>query len=278
MAVPTCKAKVARVGANLTLKVVTHVIQRQVEEHGVAKVGLCLKDHDCGQGILASILTALDGTMGQTPGFADKGVPDVGTTKTLPTAPSGSSALPGMAAVDPKVGLLPPSLPTEGTKLDKATGFDVATAAGAILHEMPIPKFLEERYRLGNDFDRMRRLAYPFNEIVVGPVITADGPKLFRLDSYVPNKLIVSRKASQLAEVFETTARSYVREIVTKYKPGTPIYPSDRNKAYGFEGAFLRGQMVLEIPPQIKDIPRGVIDYADTQGVVIIDSEGRIYR
>ena len=47
--------------------------------------------------------------------------------------------------------------------------------------------------------------------------------KYVRLDSYVPNKEIVSRKYTQFDEVSEETAIRYLKELEEKYSPGSII-------------------------------------------------------
>ena len=47
--------------------------------------------------------------------------------------------------------------------------------------------------------------------------------KYVRLDSYVPNKEIVSRKKTQLYKVSEETAIRYLKELEEKYSPGSIV-------------------------------------------------------
>ena len=54
--------------------------------------------------------------------------------------------------------------------------------------------------------------------------------KYVRLDSYVPNKEIVSRKYTQFDEVSEETAIRYLKELEDKYPPGSIIADVPSNK------------------------------------------------
>ena len=54
--------------------------------------------------------------------------------------------------------------------------------------------------------------------------------KYIRLDSYVPNTEIVSRKKTQLGEVSEETAIRYLKELKDKYAPGAIIADVPSNK------------------------------------------------
>lgn len=69
-----------------------------------------------------------------------------------------------------------------------------------------------------------------------------------RLDSYSKRK-IVSRKATTLAEIKESTFIKYLEEIVTKYPEGSKII----NKRIGDE---LKGSFILEIPDLNATFPK----------------------
>ena len=76
--------------------------------------------------------------------------------------------------------------------------------------------------------------------------------KYVRLDSYVPNKEIVSRKKTQLGEVSEETAIRYLKELKEKYAPGSIIADVPSNKTgvnreifKANKGNILDGQMIL---------------------------------
>ena len=49
-----------------------------------------------------------------------------------------------------------------------------------------------------------------------------------RLDTYIPNKKIISRKATQLAEVTEQTAKKYIDELAKKFKAGQEVQNAER--------------------------------------------------
>ena len=108
--------------------------------------------------------------------------------------------------------------------------------------------------------------------------------KYVRLDSYVPNKEIVSRKYTQLSEVSEETAIRYLKELEDKYSPGSIIADVPSNNTGSNEKIFelngdnvLRGQMILEVPVQKKGIPRRILEYAEDRDIQIRDTNGKIY-
>ena len=103
----------------------------------------------------------------------------------------------------------------------------------------------------GNQFNRTRADAYPFNEVHL-----ANG---YRLDSYrppPPRGEIVSRKASDFGSINEDTFRRYVGELPAKYGPGTPTNsakydPSNLGSDLGpilRRGEPLQGDLILEVP------------------------------
>ena len=72
-----------------------------------------------------------------------------------------------------------------------------------------------------------------------------------RLDSYKPPKNghpgeIVSRKATTLDEIETTTFETYVKEMQTKYSPGTAINSPKYSPA--LDNQVLQGKQILEIP------------------------------
>ncbi|WP_460512456.1 hypothetical protein, partial [Hymenobacter latericoloratus] len=85
-----------------------------------------------------------------------------------------------------------------------------------------------------------------------------------RLDTYIPNKKIISRKATQLAEVTETTAKKYIDEITKKYKAGSEVQNAERA---GSEK--LKGKYVLQVPKQEQPIPKEILEYAKKKRVTI---------
>ena len=146
---------------------------------------------------------------------------------------------------------------------------------------MEVPVFNKERAKL-----------YSFNEVYLEAPkketkVAGDSPakhKYVRLDSYVPNKEIVSRKYTQLSEVSEETAIRYLKELEDKYSPGSIIADVPSNNTGSNEKIFelngdnvLRGQMILEVPVQKKGIPRRILEYAEDRDIQIRDTNGKIY-
>nr|MCU0494529.1 pre-toxin TG domain-containing protein [Chloroflexaceae bacterium] len=84
----------------------------------------------------------------------------------------------------------------------------------------------------GNAFNRSRASAYDYNEVHL-----QNGK---RLDSYDPvSGEIVSRKATTFDNIQESTFRSYLQELKTKYPPGTTIRS---NKYPDIDGDTLQGR------------------------------------
>lgn len=111
-----------------------------------------------------------------------------------------------------------------------------------------LPEWLQHIQK-GNYFNFIREQNYKrlggFNEVVL-----SSGK---RLDSYIPNKEIVSRKFTQLGE----DGVKHIDELAKKYRPGTPIKNTTRNaETIGQGGSKLEGQMILEIPPQKGTVPQ----------------------
>ena len=134
---------------------------------------------------------------------------------------------------------------------------------------------------------------YPFNEVYLeapkkATKLAGDSPakhKYVRLDSYVPNTEIVSRKYTQFDEVSEETAIRYLKELSNKYSPGSIIADVPSNNTGSNKNIFelngdnvLRGQMILEVPVQHKAVPKKVINYANLKGIKIRDTNNHIYN
>ena len=146
----------------------------------------------------------------------------------------------------------------------------------------------------GNLFNKARAKVYRFNEVYLeapkkATKLAEDSPakrKYVRLDSYVPNKEIVSRKYTQFDEVSEETAIRYLKELEEKYAPGSIIADVPSNKTGVNRGIFkknkgniLDGQMILEVPVQKKaDIPPNVLEYANDHNIKIRDIKDKYYN
>ncbi len=137
----------------------------------------------------------------------------------------------------------------------------------------------QARRDAGSDFDRANADRYDFNEIYVDSGVGRSGRS--RVDSFNlagPNTGTISRKHTQLAEVSEATAMSYIDEARTKYRPGTPVANTSRNRALQINDQVLPEPLVLEVPVQARPIPQAVLDHARRNDVSIRDVEGRSYR
>jgi hypothetical protein len=125
----------------------------------------------------------------------------------------------------------------------------------------------------GNHFDAASRFDYPYREVLVD---RPDGSR-GRLDGYDPGaRLIVSRKYTQLAEVKESTAIDYLRELAQKYRPGYTI--SDVLSNGALRGKKLEGRQILEVPVQRQPVPRAVLEEAKKLKIEIRDVAGNVYQ
>jgi len=97
---------------------------------------------------------------------------------------------------------------------------------------------IQALWRRGNDFNRKGRDKYLYNEVTL-----SDGK---RLDSYIPGKEIISRKATTLSEIQTSTFEGYLKELTTKYQKGKPINAPKFGDE--FDGDVLTGDYFLEIP------------------------------
>ena len=142
-------------------------------------------------------------------------------------------------------------------------------------------------------FNKARAKFYPFNEVYLEapnkainlPEGSPTKHQYVRLDSYVPNKEIVSRKYTQLSEVSEETAIRYLKELLDKYAPGSIIADVPSNRTGVNKGIFevnqgndLKGEMILEVPVQKKSVPKSILKYARVKKIQIRDINGNLYK
>ena len=142
-------------------------------------------------------------------------------------------------------------------------------------------------------FNKARAKFYPYNEVYLeAPKKAINLPEgsptkyqYVRLDSYVPNKEIVSRKYTQLSEVSEETAIRYLKELSDKYAPETKIADVPSNISGANAGIFkenrgrtLHGQMILEVPVQKKSVRESILKYARDNNIQIRDINGNVYK
>jgi hypothetical protein len=139
-----------------------------------------------------------------------------------------------------------------------------------------VPKEVRDKWNRGHAFNKEREPHY--REKGGGNEITLENGK--RVDSYVPDREIVSRKHTQLGEVKEETGIGYVRELDNKYSPGEIVKdtPHAREQIPDAAGKPLRGDKVLEVPPQTSDVPKSVLDEAEARDITIRDTDGKVYE
>lgn len=135
------------------------------------------------------------------------------------------------------------------------------------------PVWLQD-LQAGNKFNLEQYKNYPYKELYANK---PNGNGYYRLDSYNPTTdEIVLRKFTQFADIKEATATSYIREAVNKYPVGATIAKVPSSGALA--GDTLRGTNILEVPPQVNPIPQAVLNAADKAGVVIRDTNGKVYQ
>ncbi|OUE29039.1 hypothetical protein BFL36_00255 [Clavibacter michiganensis] len=156
----------------------------------------------------------------------------------------------------------------EHPRPEGAADFDGPGADVANRH--PIPSWITDRLanpeiaawkkRIleGHEFNYANHHRYTHSEIRV--------MRRWWLDSYEENQWITSRKHTQVAGIRWHTIKRYIDEIGNKYKPGYIVDATGRP---------LRGFQVLEIPPQVREMPQRVLDYAAQKDVIIRESNGR---
>ncbi|MEE4785888.1 DUF637 domain-containing protein, partial [Pseudomonas alliivorans] len=153
----------------------------------------------------------------------------------------------------------------------KATG-GAAEKVDDVVAPSSKPEWLQ-RLDAGNEFNKVQSNNYPNNEIYIQ---RPDGNGYYRVDSYNPIKgEIVSCKLTQLSEVSEATAKSYISEAIMKYPSGATIAKVPSSGSLG--GQKLQGTVILEVPPQNGVIPKAILDSANKAGVLIGDTNGKVY-
>ncbi|UYY91932.1 hypothetical protein OIU11_15720 [Bacillus cereus] len=143
------------------------------------------------------------------------------------------------------------------------------------LKKKSVPDWLKERWEAGNNFNKENRPRYPYNEVELEAKEV--GGKKYVVDSYAHNKEIVSRKFTQLSEVQEKTAKSYLNEITKKYPSGSKISNGPFNPN-ALKGGRLKGELILEVPVQNKPIPQTILDEATKNRIIIRDIKGKVYN
>lgn len=126
----------------------------------------------------------------------------------------------------------------------------------------------------GQAFNNARAFDYPYREVYIEKPGGKKG--YYKVDGYDPVRgEIVSRKLTDFSRISSQTGVEYVNELARKYPPGARIanVPSSGPLA----GQRLRGQLILEVPPQSGIIPKVVLDTAKARGVVIRDVYGKTY-
>ncbi|MBJ8072243.1 T7SS effector LXG polymorphic toxin [Bacillus cereus] len=138
-----------------------------------------------------------------------------------------------------------------------------------------IPDFVKKQWEAGNRFNKENRPRYTYNEIELEA--KENNGKKYVVDSYIPGEEIVSRKFTQLAEVKEKTALSYLSEFTKKYSSGSEI-SSGKFNPNALKGGRLDGELILEVPVQTKPVPQKIIEEANEKGIIIRDINGKVYN
>lgn len=126
-------------------------------------------------------------------------------------------------------------------------------------------------FKRGNDFNKkaVDLQWYEYHEVTVEQLINGKKVK-FRLDSYEDGSKIVSRKATDVANIQFSTFQGYIAEIKKKYPRGTKITAPK----YGdlLKNKVLGGNYYLEIPDSNLSFSKLVEykKYASDNGVTLI--------
>ena len=136
----------------------------------------------------------------------------------------------------------------------------------------------ESRRERGNTFNAEREHAYPHNEVEIESPWEGEKGKRYRLDSYVPDKEIVSRKYPTDARLDADRAIEVISELANNYPRGARIADTPKNRQAGLAGKVLSGQPILEVPVLLGDVPEAALEYAKRVGVVIRDADGNILQ
>jgi len=131
------------------------------------------------------------------------------------------------------------------------------------------------RRERGNTFNTDRERVYPHNEVWVEHPTTG---KRVRVDSYVPNREIISRKYPEGGYLDTERGVGYIVELVEKYPSGAIISNVPTTRAAGLAGQPLRGRLILEVPVLTREVPKELLDFASRNGVTIRDETGRVYQ
>lgn len=134
------------------------------------------------------------------------------------------------------------------------------------------PEFLQllKDWREGRKFNEENAHRFPHNEVHL------KSRKI--VDSYVPRKEIVERKNTQLSEIDEKTAKSYIDSLRRKYKAGQEIGDTPKNRAEGIAKSKLRGKHILEVPKQGNPVPKAILEHAKQHRVTIRDVHGTVHE
>ena len=131
---------------------------------------------------------------------------------------------------------------------------------------------MKKQWEAGNRFNKENRPRYPYNEVEL-EAKEINGKK-YVVDSYIPGEEIVSRKFTQLAEVKEKTALSYLSEFTKKYSSGSEI-SSGKFNPNALKGGRLDGELILEIPVQTKPVPQKLLKRRMRKGLLFVILMGR---
>ncbi len=147
----------------------------------------------------------------------------------------------------------------------------------------------EAALQRGNTFNTEREPKYKYNEIEVESIFEEDvykkkgsrregERKVYRVDSYDPDKGIISRKYPSSQSIDSHNGIKYIEELIDKYPPGAKIRDTPRSRALGLANKTLSGPPILEVPVLLGEVPEDVLALAHNVGVTIRDAEGNVYR
>jgi len=115
-------------------------------------------------------------------------------------------------------------------------GQDIADLSAKKGRKLTWPE-VKALFKRGQDFNKKGLDEYGYNSV---EIVLADGK---RLDTYIHGQQIISRKATDIDNIKESTWRNYCNELVTKYKAGKLTNSSKLNNQVNLSGKYY-----LEIP------------------------------
>ena len=169
---------------------------------------------------------------------------------------------------------IPEEAPRPGTSREAETNEPDPSEPGRIreLESREPPEWTKkaENRRLGNEFNEAMRGKYQAREVRLKNGTIVDG--------YTRDKVIVSRKRTQLLTSARSGLRNTLTNSSTSTRAGNEIADTPANRASGLAKERLRGKLILEVPVQQEPVPAELGIRARRWGIEIRDDRGDVYN